>query len=126
MPDDSEVLTRVYATILKRRDADPQTSYTAGLFADGLSAVAKKVGEEASEMLEAGLSESDDALVAESADLLFHLMVLWAVRGVTPAAVFAELVRREGISGVAEKASRDGVQSTTSKRVRSAANGDKT
>jgi len=117
MPDDSEVLNRVYATILKHRDADPQISHTAGLFADGLSAVAKKVGEEASEVLVAGLSESDDALVAESADLLFHLMVLWAVRGVTPAAVFAELVRREGISGVAEKASRDGVQPTTRKRV---------
>ena len=106
MPDDREVLERVYATILKRQDADPQTSHTAGLFAAGLPAIAKKVGEEASETLVAGLGESSQALVAESADLLFHLMVLWAARGVTPIEVFAELARREGTSGVAEKAAR--------------------
>lgn len=112
MPDESQVLARVYATILKRRDADPSTSHTAGLFAAGLPAIAKKVGEEASETLVAGIGESDDALVAESADLLYHLMVLWAARGVTPSDVYAELASREGTSGVAEKASRGGAQRT--------------
>lgn len=108
MADDAEVLARVYATILNRKDADPARSHTAGLFAAGLPAIAKKVGEEAAETLIAGIGESDEALVAESADLLFHLLVLWAARGVTPEDVYAELARREGTSGVAEKAARRG------------------
>ena len=101
-----DVLERLYDTIQSRRDASPDSSHTANLFASGLSAIARKLGEEAAETLVAGIGESDQALIAESADLLFHLMVLWVARGVAPSDVFAELARREGTSGIAEKASR--------------------
>ena len=99
-------LSRLFATIRSRRGADPTSSHTAALFAKGTPAIAKKVGEEAVETALAGVAGDRAALVGESADLLYHLLVLWAAREVTPADVFAELERREGISGVAEKAAR--------------------
>ena len=100
------VLDRLWQVIAGRRGADPETSYTARLFAAGRARIAKKLGEEAVETVIAGLVEPPAALVAESADLLYHLLVLWADAGVAPAEVAAELARREGVSGIAEKQAR--------------------
>ncbi len=100
------VLTRLYKLIASRKGVSAKESYTAKLFADGTARIARKVGEEAVETVVAGMSESPQALAAESADLLYHLMVLWADRGVMPEDVWAELARREGTSGIAEKAAR--------------------
>jgi len=101
-----ETLTRLFATVDARRGADPSSSYTAKLFSRGRGKIAQKVGEEAVETVIAALSEGQDKVVSESADLLYHLMVLWADCGVTPDQVAAELARREGVSGIAEKAAR--------------------
>ena len=100
------MLDALFATIESRRDADPDSSWTARLLADGVPAIAKKTGEEAVETILAAMAEDPDALAAESADLLYHLMVLWAACGVSPERVWQELERREGISGLAEKAAR--------------------
>ena len=103
---DAQVLERLFATVEARRGADPDSSYTARLLARGPAAVAKKVGEEAVEtVLEAALGRPD-RLAAESADLLYHLLVLWAACGVRPEEVWAALAAREGRSGIAEKAAR--------------------
>jgi phosphoribosyl-ATP pyrophosphohydrolase len=103
---DAAVLERLYAVIEERRDADPARSYTASLLGEGRARVAKKLGEEATEAVIAGVAGTADELARESADLLYHLLVLWAAAGVRPADVWAELARREGISGLAEKAAR--------------------
>ncbi|MGH7090810.1 MAG: phosphoribosyl-ATP diphosphatase [Stellaceae bacterium] len=100
------VLDRLWQVIAGRRGADPQTSYTARLFAAGRAKIAQKLGEEAVEAVITGVAGQSSALVGESADLLYHLMVLWADAGVSPAEVAAELKRREGISGLAEKRAR--------------------
>ncbi|MBM3506655.1 MAG: phosphoribosyl-ATP diphosphatase [Alphaproteobacteria bacterium] len=105
MPD---ILDRLYTTILNRRGGDPATSYTTTLFAKGPPAMARKVGEEAVETVVAAMQDDRNAVIRESADLLYHLMVLWADQGISPADVFAELERREGKSGLAEKAARKG------------------
>ena len=102
----ADVLARVYETILRRRDADPADSHTARMFARGRGGIARKVGEEAVETVVAALDGNDGEVVRESADLLFHLLVLWAERGIVPEDVFQELAGREETSGVAEKASR--------------------
>jgi phosphoribosyl-ATP pyrophosphohydrolase len=99
-------LERLWQVILSRRGADPQTSYTARLFARGRGKIAQKLGEEAVEAVIEGVGENPAALVGESADLLYHLLVLWAAAGVSPADVAAELGRREGTSGIEEKRSR--------------------
>ncbi|GAO54767.1 phosphoribosyl-ATP diphosphatase [Novosphingobium sp. MD-1] len=104
--DHATTLARLEATIAARRNADPATSYVAKLHARGLGKIAQKVGEEATETVIAALSGSADELTGEAADLLFHLLVLLGARGVPLAAVLAELDRREGVSGIAEKASR--------------------
>ncbi len=103
---DATVLDRLFETIESRRGADPETSWTAKLLSGGPEAIAKKVGEEATETVIAALSGDGRALAAESADLIYHLMVLWAARGVAPADVWRALAEREGTSGIAEKASR--------------------
>ena len=103
---DSEILQRLYDVIEARKGDDPKGSYTAQLFADGLSKIAQKLGEEAVETVIAGASGDAPATVRESADLLYHMLVLWAQLGITPNEVWAELNRREGISGLAEKAAR--------------------
>lgn len=102
---DARVLDALFAVIEARKGGSPDTSYTAKLLAAGAPKIARKVGEEAVEVVVAALGEPDK-LAAESADLLYHLLVLWADAGVTPQAVWAELDRREGTSGLAEKASR--------------------
>ena len=99
-------LDRLWRVIQSRRNADPQSSYTARLFARGRAKIAQKLGEEAVEAVIEGVGENSAALVRESADLIYHLLVLWAAAGVSPAEVAAELARREGTSGIEEKRSR--------------------
>jgi phosphoribosyl-ATP pyrophosphohydrolase len=99
-------LDRLWQVIQSRRGADPKSSYTARLFARGRAKIAQKLGEEAVETIIEGVGDNPVALVGESADLLYHLLVLWAAAGVSPADVAAELTRREGTSGIAEKRAR--------------------
>ena len=99
-------LDRLWQVIQSRRNADPQSSYTARLFARGRTKIAQKLGEEAVEAVIEGVGQNPAALVRESADLIYHLLVLWAAAGVSPADVVAELARREGTSGIEEKRSR--------------------
>ncbi len=102
----SETLSRLEATIQSRRQADPGGSYVAKLNARGLNKIAQKLGEEATESVIAALVEDRQALVGEAADLIFHLVVLLAAKDIPLAEVMAELDRREGVSGIAEKAAR--------------------
>ncbi len=101
-----DTLTRLEDTIRTRLKADPGSSYVAQLHARGAPAIARKLGEEAVEIIVAALSGSRDELVGEAADVLFHLAVLLAEKDVALAEVMAELERREGTSGLDEKASR--------------------
>ena len=100
------VLDSLYDIIDSRRDADPASSHTARLFHGGLDKICQKVGEEAVETVIEGALGRKDGVVSESADLLYHLLVLWAASGVKPAEVWAVLEGRKGLSGIAEKASR--------------------
>ena len=102
----SAVLEQLFAVVEARRGADPAESYVAKTLAAGTPEVAKKLGEEAVETVIAAVRGARAEVVGESADLLFHLLLLWADAGVTPAEVFAELERRRGVSGLAEKAAR--------------------
>jgi phosphoribosyl-ATP pyrophosphohydrolase len=104
---DGAILDRLFATIAARRDGDPAVSYTAKLFSEGRPRIAQKLGEEAVETVIASMSEGQ-GLVGESADLLYHLLVLWADAGIAPAEIWAALEARMGISGIAEKRSRGG------------------
>jgi phosphoribosyl-ATP pyrophosphohydrolase len=101
-----QALDRLWQVIQSRRGSDPQTSYTARLFSRGRVKIAQKLGEEAIEAVIEGVGNNPAALVGESADLLYHLLVLWAAVGISPADVAAELTRREGTSGIAEKRAR--------------------
>jgi phosphoribosyl-ATP pyrophosphohydrolase len=103
MPD---TLARLEATIAARREAGGDTSYTASLFAKGRPTIARKVGEEAVELIVASLAQDHAAMTSEAADLVFHMMVLLADAGIGWAEVLAVLAKREGTSGLAEKASR--------------------
>ena len=103
---DASILARLYATILARKGADPKTSYSAALLAAGTEKIAKKLGEEAVETALAAAGGDAKRIAAESADLLYHLLVLWANAGLTPEEIWAELERREGTSGIAEKQGR--------------------
>ena len=101
-----DTLSRLAATIAARRDADPATSWVAKLHSGGVPLIARKLGEEAVETVVAALVGSRDELIGEAADLLFHLLVLLDAKGVPLADVLAELDRREGTGGIAEKAAR--------------------
>lgn len=101
-------LERLAATIEARKGADPDSSWTAKLFAQGPEKCAEKFGEEAIEAIIEAVKNDRGKLTAEAADVLYHLLVMLAARGVTLADVLAELERREGTSGLAEKASRKG------------------
>jgi phosphoribosyl-ATP pyrophosphohydrolase len=107
MPE-THTLDRLFAMIESRRGGDREQSYTARLLAEGTPKIARKTGEEAIEVIIAALTGNREQLAAESADLLYHLLVLWADAGVAPDDVWRELARREGVSGLAEKASRGG------------------
>ncbi|HTW71008.1 MAG TPA: phosphoribosyl-ATP diphosphatase [Acetobacteraceae bacterium] len=100
------VLDRLYDVVISRRTADPAVSHSARLLSRGPAKVAQKFGEEAVECLIEAVTGNRDALIAESADVLYHLIVLWVSSGVSPNEVWEELKRREGISGIAEKAAR--------------------
>ena len=102
----SEALDKLFATIASRKGGDPSQSYTAKLLAAGVEKCAKKFGEEATETVIAAIQRDKAELAKESADVLYHLLVLWAASGVTPQDVYAVLQSREGQSGLAEKASR--------------------
>lgn len=104
--DHAEILARLETVIAGRLGSDPATSYVARLHAKGTATIAQKIGEEATEVVIASLTGDDAELTGEAADLLFHLMVLLGARGVPFDAVLAELARREGTSGIDEKASR--------------------
>jgi phosphoribosyl-ATP pyrophosphohydrolase len=106
MDTPSDTLARLEATIRQRLGASPEESYVARLHARGLPVIARKLGEEAVETVIAALSGTREELTGEAADVLFHLLVLLAEKGVPLADVFAELDRREGTSGLEEKASR--------------------
>ena len=106
MADSSPTIDQLYEVIASRRGADPRESYTAKLYADGRAKIVRKFGEEAVEVCVAALSESRDEVVAESGDLLYHLLVLWADQGVTPDQVWADLENRFGKSGIVERADR--------------------
>lgn len=101
-----QILDRLYRVIESRRKADPSVSHTAKLFQKGTRKIAQKVGEEAVEVVIEAIREKRERLIAESADLMYHLLVMWADARIDPAEIWEELVRREGISGIAEKQSR--------------------
>jgi phosphoribosyl-ATP pyrophosphohydrolase len=106
MDAERDILARIAATVAARRDADPSASYVASLFAKGDDAILKKIGEEATETVMAAKDGNASRITAEVADLWFHCLVLLVRHGLTPGDVLAELARREGTSGHAEKASR--------------------
>jgi phosphoribosyl-ATP pyrophosphohydrolase len=101
-----EVIDRLWDVIMDRRNADPDVSHSARLLSRGTAKVAQKFGEEAVECIIEAVAGNNAALVAESADVLYHLLVLWVSAGLHPSEVWAELERREGVSGIAEKAAR--------------------
>src|SRR5579864_8543636 len=101
-----EALVRLWATIEARRGASPDSSYTAKLLAAGPAGVARKLGEESLEAVIEAVKGDKAALTRESADMLYHLLVLWATAGLSPNDVAAELTRREGTSGIEEKRGR--------------------
>jgi phosphoribosyl-ATP pyrophosphohydrolase len=103
-----DTLTALAEVLEQRRQADPADSYVASLYAKGLDAILKKIGEEATETVMAAKDGVPDRIVGEVADLWFHCMVLLAHQGLGPDDVLGELERRFGLSGHAEKASRGG------------------
>ncbi len=103
---DEKILQTLYEVVKARKGADPDSSYTARLYAKGINKIAQKLGEEAVETVVAAVAEDNAHVVSESADLLYHLLVLWAAKDVAPADVWAELDRRFGTSGVAVKEAR--------------------
>jgi phosphoribosyl-ATP pyrophosphohydrolase len=102
----ADILATLERTISERRSADPASSYVARLMAAGRPKIAQKVGEEAVETVIAALGGTREQLISESADLIFHLAVLLAEQGLSLDDVLGELARREGVSGIAEKAAR--------------------
>ncbi len=114
MPDS---VTRLYNAVLAARGADPATSRTARLMRAGRAKMAKKLAEEAVEVVIDAMSGQPEAVVRESADLLYNLVVLWAHSGVKPEEVWAEMRRRELLFGIAEKLPKNMVQSAPRRRV---------
>ncbi len=102
----NDILERLSRILEARKQADPDSSYVAGLYAKGLDAILKKIGEEAAEALLAAKNGVPDQIVHEVADLWFHTLVLLAQQGLGPDAVLKELERRFGLSGLEEKARR--------------------
>lgn len=102
----SDILNRLAETLEARKNADPQSSYVAKLYAKGLDSILKKIGEESAEAIIAAKGGDKSQVVYELADLWFHTLVLLAQQGLHPDDVLNELARREGLSGIAEKAAR--------------------
>jgi phosphoribosyl-ATP pyrophosphohydrolase len=106
MESQPDILIRLEAVIARRMHASPDESYVALMHSHGAAHIARKLGEESTEAVVAALTGTPEELVNEAADVLFHLLVLLAEKGVPVEDVLAELERREGISGLAEKAAR--------------------
>ncbi len=102
----NDILDRLAETLEARKSADPQSSYVAKLYAKGLDSILKKVGEEAAETIIAAKDGDREQIIYETADLWFHTLVMLAQAGLHPNDVLNELARREGLSGIAEKAAR--------------------
>ena len=102
----SDVLDRLSELLEQRKSADPQSSYVAKLYAKGMDSILKKVGEESAETIIAAKNGNKEHLIYETADLWFHTLVMLAQAGLKPQDVLNELARREGLSGIVEKASR--------------------
>ena len=102
----ADILARLADTLEARKQADPQASYVAKLYSKGLDAILKKVAEEAAETIMAAKDGERDKVIYETADLWFHSLVLLAQQGIRPEEILAELARREGLSGIVEKAAR--------------------
>jgi len=102
----NDILQQLAEVLEARKGADPDSSYVAGLYAKGLDAILKKIGEEATETVMAAKDGNPEQIVYETADLWFHTLVLLAQQGLGPDAVLAELARRFGLSGLEEKAKR--------------------
>jgi phosphoribosyl-ATP pyrophosphohydrolase len=102
----SDVLDRLYKVVLERRGANPEKSYIAKRLEQGTHKIAQKLGEEAVETVIAAVAKDREGVISESADLLFHWLLLLADAGIKPSEVMDELTKREGISGLDEKASR--------------------
>ena len=102
----SDILDRLAETLEARKHADSQSSYVARLYTQGLDSILKKIGEEATEVIIAAKGDNKEKVVYEVADLWFHTLVLLAQQGLHPEDVLNELARREGVSGIAEKAAR--------------------
>ena len=103
----NDILGRLAQTLEARKQADPQSSYVAKLYAKGLDAILKKIAEEAAETIMAAKDGVREKVIYETADLWFHSLVLLAQQGIHPNEILNELARREGLSGLVEKASRD-------------------
>ncbi|MES2182760.1 MAG: phosphoribosyl-ATP diphosphatase [Pseudomonadota bacterium] len=102
----NDILSRLSELLEQRKSADSQSSYVAKLYAKGMDSILKKVGEEAAETIIAAKNGDKEQLIYETADLWFHTMVMLAQAGLEPQDVLDELARREGLSGIVEKASR--------------------
>ena len=102
----NDIIQRLTQELEARKSADPQTSYVAKLYSKGMNGILKKVGEEAAETIIAAKDGSQEDLIYETADLWFHTMVMLAQAGLSAEDVLNELARREGLSGLLEKASR--------------------
>lgn len=102
----NEILDRLASTLEARKQADPQSSYVARLYHKGLDAILKKVAEEAAETIMAAKDGVREKIIYETADLWFHSLVLLAQQGIHPDEILNELARREGLSGIVEKAGR--------------------
>jgi phosphoribosyl-ATP pyrophosphohydrolase len=104
----SDVLNRLAELLEQRKTASPDSSYVAKLYAKGTDSILKKVGEESAELIIAGKGGNQEEIIYETADLWFHSLVLLAHAGLNPQQVLDELARREGLSGLEEKAQRKG------------------
>jgi phosphoribosyl-ATP pyrophosphohydrolase len=113
----SDSLDRLYQAVLAARAADPTSSRTARLLRAGRSKMAKKLAEEAVEVVIDAMNGHTDALVRESADLLYNLVVLWVASGVHPKDVWTEMERRERLLGIAEKLPKDGLDASLRRKV---------
>lgn len=102
----NDILDRLAETLVQRKSADPQSSYVAKLYSKGLDSILKKIGEEATETVIAAKGGDRQQIVYETADLWFHCLVMLADQGIHPSEVLSELARREGLSGLEEKAAR--------------------
>ncbi|OIQ86622.1 phosphoribosyl-ATP pyrophosphatase [mine drainage metagenome] len=102
----NDILDRLAETLEARKLADPQSSYVAKLYARGLDSILKKIGEEAAETIIAAKDGNREQIIYETADLWFHTLVMLAQAGLHPSDVLNELARREGLSGLVEKAAR--------------------